>query len=154
MPSSGAGRCPVCADLSPSRGEISEARASKQTRLGAAALVAADQRTAGTHTAPSTDRQQPSTFLEQHADQADDLLALEQEHRGAAGFAGSARSAALANAPAPPKAQATPQPPELRTPRACGCRWGRNLAKRLDQLSQARRGDLWFHPRKWPGQPC
>ncbi|MCT0202586.1 NFACT family protein [Synechococcus sp. CS-603] len=137
--------------LSPSRGEISEAQSLYKRARRLRRSVAAITPRLELHDRTLEQIDSSLTFLEQHADQADDLLALEQDIEALLDR-GSADQRARQRRPAPPKAQATPQPLELRTPGGLRVQVGRNHRQNdWISLSQARRGDLWFHAQECPG---
>jgi len=93
------------------------------------------------------------TFLEQHADQGDDLCCPGAGHSRRCWNRGQRDQRARQNgALPPPKAQATPQPLELRHPRGPAGAGGRNISQN-DWISAQPRPprDLWFHAQEWPG---
>jgi predicted ribosome quality control (RQC) complex YloA/Tae2 family protein len=91
------------------------------------------------------------TFLEQHAEQPGDLLALEQDIEAMLARGGH-EPKDLRRRPAQSEPPATPQPLELLTPGGLRVQVGRNHRQNdWISLRQARRGDLWFHAQECPG---
>ena len=144
-------------EASPSREQIDEAQAlyrrARRLRRSVAAIIPRLE----LHDRNLEQIESSFTFLEQHAERPDDLLALEQDVEAMLGHGGGNRrggddSRGRARRPSPPEPAATPQPLELLTPGGLRVQVGRNHRQNdWISLRQARRGDLWFHAQECPG---
>jgi len=140
----------LCA-ANPSREQIGEAQALyKRARRLRRSLAAITPRLE-LHARNLEQIESSLTFLEQHAEQPGDLLALEQDIEAML-MRGGGEPRQQRRRPAPPEPPATPQPLELLTPGGLRVQVGRNHRQNdWISLRQARRGDLWFHAQECPG---
>ncbi|MCT0231416.1 NFACT family protein [Synechococcus sp. CS-1324] len=136
---------------SPSREQISEAQALYKRARRLRRSVEAIRPRLELHNRHLERIEASLIFLEQHAEQPGDLLALEQDveamlARRGADQQGRRRRSAV------PESAATPQPLELLTPGGVRVQVGRNHRQNdWISLRQARRGDIWFHAQECPG---
>jgi predicted ribosome quality control (RQC) complex YloA/Tae2 family protein len=135
----------------PSREEIGEAQALYKRARRLRRSVAAITPRLELHSRTLEQIEGSLTFLEQHAEQPGDLLALEQDIEAMLGRGGH-EPKDLRRRQAQPEPPATPQPLELLTPGGLRVQVGRNHRQNdWISLRQARRGDLWFHAQECPG---